>query len=177
MTFIKALALVLILWPAIAFAEDQSVVATKIEQILAQAGAPEPLTIVFPEGRSFELSSMEVFNVTAARETVWVRIRCHLRRKCHEVIATLRFTNAEDAQSAQTVLAGSTRTQSKRGPLTVHAGTPVILLLENEKMRLRLSAVALNSGSVGERIRVRDRETRKIHCGVISAPGVVREQL
>ena len=77
----------------------------------------------------------------------------------------------------QEILRRAKPVRSPRSPRVIQAGTRVVLSLSNERMMLRMKVDALGSGGVGERIRVRDRESHKIYIAVVSGPGEVKGEL
>jgi Chaperone for flagella basal body P-ring formation len=80
-------------------------------------------------------------------------------------VAIIADRSADESSAA--VLHSPVSSQSI--PATVHAGSRVRLWMSSPLARLELSAVALENGSVGETIRVRATQGRKVLSGTVRA--------
>ena len=99
-----------------------------------------------------------------------IHLRCKPRSACGDFFVFVRFATAREALAALGALQNADQSKSVPLPKVIRAGTQVSLLLQGHKMILRLVVKALNSGAIGESIRVRDEETRRIYLAVVSGP-------
>jgi len=174
MTLVKTFLISLVLWPALAFATLEE--AQWIEAGLRSMGAPPAQSIHVPLRHLASDSVLEPVNATIAGRVMWVRLQCRKRSQCGDLIATIHYDRPEEAQAAYQALAKSQK-KAMRTSILLRAGRHLMLTLAGKRMTLRMNAVALESGGLGDRIHVRERDTRQIYSGVITSPGEVRGEL
>jgi hypothetical protein len=123
-------------------------------------------------------------HVVSARQgftpgTYLLRFDCASRRDCLPFHAVLRMQGAE----AVLLRAGGQRapkppTVERGRPIPsaalAHRGDEVELIEEFPGMRLRASVVCLDSGALGDRIRVENRSTHRIVVARVAGPEVVK---
>jgi len=113
-----------------------------------------------------------------------LRINCFSRRDCLPFHVVLRSTNANLQDDLAARLTASTpgpnqasRLSAKGGPLGpafAHNGDHVLLVEERSGMRLQVTAECLESGGLGDEIRVRNLATRRILSATVAGKGLVR---
>ncbi len=87
------------------------------------------------------------------------------------------LVNKEEAvgkQAARSIRAGSTLTAAMvEYPPVVERGNPVLILAENESLRITTRGEALEDGHTGEIIRVRNLQSGKEFSSIVTGPGWV----
>lgn len=85
---------------------------------------------------------------------------------------------AQDAVLRRAVQLGTVLTPQMLEPRRlVQRGQQVLILVENAQVAVRAEGEALEHGSLGERVRVRNSRSSRIVEGVVAAPGVIRVEL
>lgn len=62
-------------------------------------------------------------------------------------------------------------------PARIRAGSPVTLLLEGERIHIRLQAVCVQGGATGDRVRVTSRDRKQTYVAEIVTPTLLRGSL
>lgn len=125
---------------------------------------------------------LRVVSIKAAGEGVWfLRLDCDSRRDCLPFYVLLRWSaidaailaraGVESDAGQQTVVAASDRRPS--APLQ-RSGDRVDMIEELSGMHLRTHAVCLQSGSLGDRIRVRNLSTHRVVLATVAGGQLVR---
>lgn len=82
---------------------------------------------------------------------------------------------AQDSVLRRAVQLGTVLTPQMLEPRRlVQRGQQVLILVENAQVAVRAEGEALENGSMGERVRVRNSRSSRIIEGVVVAPGVIR---
>lgn len=140
---------------------------------------PAALTAAIPSPQ-LELVSMR----SASPELVQIELRCHTSGKCLPFFALIEvppgtgpsFIADAEKRKAPEARAGSAWTVARaeadrmEAPDQIRAGSQITLLLEDAQMRIRIPAVALDSGAPGRDVRVCTPDHRNtFHARVVSS--------
>jgi hypothetical protein len=169
-----ALLVITLWWPVLISAEMSQSAETAVQEFLAAAGAPRALAIHVPRLKLGSSAQLVLGPATVMNTNVAVRLRCRARKECGEMIATIQYGSEKEAKEAAARLTKTSATGAKLMPMLIRAGTRVELILADRRMTLRLRVEALSSGGCGQRIRVRDRQSKRIYAAVITGPAEVR---
>ena len=121
-------------------------------------------------------------HVVSARQgfgagTWLLRLDCDSRREClpfHAVLRTAQFDQPPSRLHQPAGFRGSPETRGvSRTPL-VRSGNAVELVEQLPGVRLRVHVVCLQSGGLGDRIRVENRETHRVISATVAGRDLVR---
>ena len=137
--------------------------------------------------RSLSLPAGAELHVTAVRPGYspgsWrLRIDCSSRRDClpfhavlHSPTASLRSDSAAGLAAPMASQPGrSTGKPKQLQPPLTHSGDHVLLVEERSGMRLQVTVVCLQSGGLGDEIRVQNPATRRILLATVAGKNLVR---
>jgi hypothetical protein len=165
--------LILLLLPTCVFADTGWNAA--VLRLLNVAGALPPVTLSVPQpGHAANKILISGSNLLGSK--LLVRLRCDPVFSCREFYATLTYANTEEAMRAHNQLQDSFHRRTEKNRTVIRAGDRVSLLLEVGRVRLRLPVEVLNSGAIGESVRVRDRQSQKVLQAVAMHAGEVNAQ-
>ncbi len=99
-----------------------------------------------------------------------VRLDCRWRRDCLPFDALL---HSPEANLVTPGASSGARPSSRAAPLA-HSGDHVELLAELSGVRLRATAVCLESGALGDRIRVRNLSTHRVLVATVAGEKLLR---
>lgn len=134
-----------------------------------------PASLSLPPGTDLQVTAVRP---AAAAGTRWVRLECAVRKDCLPFQVMLHALEV-DATSLRGPLrrdpglAAGVNQLSR--PLT-HSGDRVSLIEERPGMRLKVAAVCLQSGALGDSIRVRNLATHQVLLATITARDEVHVQ-
>lgn len=107
-----------------------------------------------------------------------VRLECELRQECvpfFVVVGRSAGVSADRAMSQGSVpyrAVGAGRNSS-----VVFSGAPATLLLEDERVHIRIPVICLENGALGQTIRVRGKENRLIYSAQVLSGALVKGKL
>lgn len=147
----------------------------RIERNLELLGSPPSL----PSGSALHLVSAKAGFTS---DTWLLRLDCSLRRDCLPFYAVLRTTeigagNPPGGKSISLGLAVASQPHSRPGPPVApvaRSGDQVSLVEELSGMRLQVKAVCLQSGGLGDRIRVQNLATHRVLLATVAGKNLVR---
>ncbi len=146
----------------------------QIQRNLQLLGAPPSL----PAGASLHLVSVRK-GFTAG--TWLLRLDCSSRRDClpfHAVLSTPAGGAASQAgewtSAVQALAPESPRRSGPSAVLLAHSGERVSLVEELAGMRLQVKVVCLQSGGLGDRIRVQNPATHRVLLATVAGKDLVR---
>ena len=132
-----------------------------------------------PEGAAIHVvSARSVF----APGSWLLRLDCQRRRDCLPFDAVLRLSQSavrlvqSDSATGKLTPPHPPRLQTQKVTPLARQGSQVELVEEAAGLRMRTRAVCLDSGALGERIRVENRATHRIVMAIVAAPDVVKVQ-
>jgi Chaperone for flagella basal body P-ring formation len=133
---------------------------------------------------SLSLPSDADLHVTSVRAGYppgsWLlRVECASRRDCLPFHVVLRTTRAGLRESSGT---GLPATESRNGlpsqpqlkSLVARSGDHVLLVEERSGLRLKVAVVCLQSGGLGDQIRVRNLATQRVVVATVARKNLVR---
>ena len=116
-----------------------------------------------------------------------LRIVCRVPAACLPFFATAVWPDSVEPVSPPSgqSLAGRTTPVStepkiptqESSPQRLRAGAPVVLMLEGERIHIRLQAISLQAGDPGENVRVSTRDRRQTYVAQIVSPTLLRGSL
>ena len=104
------------------------------------------------------------------------RMECVNGNECLPFIVDIRVGVETGAQFAAVAASPSATPQGSRA-LVVHSGAPVILMLDDEHVHIRLPAICLQGGAPGQLIRVTSTDHRLIYQAQVVDATVVKGRL
>jgi len=146
----------------------------QIEADLRLLGSPS-----LPSGSTLHLVSAKAGFAPGS----WLlRLDCSSRRDCLPFYAVLgpgdaNVANPQDGKRSWAGLRGTLRPPGRPGPQTApvaRSGDRVSLVEELSGMRLQVRAVCLQSGGLGDRIRVQNLATHRVLLATIAGKDLVR---
>ncbi len=122
-----------------------------------------------------------------------LRIVCRVPAACLPFFATAVWPDSAEPvspPSGESLAAGRTTPASTEpastepktpaqdaSPHKLRAGAPVVLMLEGERIHIRLQAISLQGGEPGDHIRVSTRDRRQTYVAEILTPTLLRGSL
>lgn len=123
-------------------------------------------------------SSLDVWTIErAVNGRSLAKIRCHDRAACIPFYVAVRWANAKQQALALEVVKPERPPAAQKRvvePLVIHAGEPATLLISGDQMQLQMQVQCLDSGRAGSKIRVRNKDTKKIYRAEVIGPNSVR---
>ena len=105
-----------------------------------------------------------------------LRIVCRVPAACLPFFANAVWPENEDIASRQpSIQAAAAPGESSTGRL--RAGASVTLLLEGQRVHIRMQAVCLQGGATGDKIRVATRDRKQMYVAEIVTPTLLRGSL
>jgi hypothetical protein len=149
----------------------------QIESNLRLLGSPPSL----PSGSTLRLVSAKAGFTPGS----WLlRLDCSSRRDCLPFYAVLgpgdadaNVANPQDSKRSWPGLTGALKPPARAGPRTApvaRSGDRVSLVEELSGMRLQVKVVCLQSGGLGDRIRVQNLATHRVLLATIAGKDLVR---
>jgi len=105
-----------------------------------------------------------------APDTWLLRLDCRSPRDCLPFDVMLHASEAKGLAWGP----GPAAKSSSSGPVLAHSGDRVELVAELAGVRLRVPAVCLQSGGLGDRIRVRNLATHRVLEATVAGPKLLR---
>lgn len=105
------------------------------------------------------------------------RVECESSDQCLPFFVTLNTGSGSAAQSAAVAQTYLPVQASSPKHFAVRSGTPATLLLDGDRVHIRLSVVCLESGAPGQTIRVTDREHKMVFHAQVVDGGLLRGRL
>ena len=137
----------------------------------------DQLRLLGPSASLPEGAAMRVISARPgfAPGTWLLRLDCEARRDCLPFHAILQLPADEDRHLREQggVVPVVMKKRPRAQPLA-RRGDDVVLVEQMSGMRLRMKVVCLESGAVGEQIRVRNRATRRVLLATVAGPGLVQ---
>jgi hypothetical protein len=113
------------------------------------------------------------------------QLRCRDRHACHSFLVQAHASPPEAFawqdrlqhmnSSGLSHSAGAAANKSHvRAPLLAKAGETAILTMQSGSIRIRLQVVCLQRGALGQIIRARDMQSKKVYRGEVVSPRALR---
>jgi len=109
------------------------------------------------------------------------RLECESSDQCLPFFASLNMSRESAVEAAASVApsnapaVGSQAYVAKH--LVVRSGTPALLLLDGDKVHIRLSVICLESGALGQTIRVTDHDRKVVFRAQVVDGGLLKGRL
>jgi len=153
--------------PASAFSESE------LRQAIAMWGAPDPLRISYPViPLAPNASSLRVRHLILTGNALWLELGCRSTTECLPFYALATYETRESANAAMSALTTLERKKSLRGPNLIRVGARVQVSWLGSAIELQLDGRALQTGRLGERIRVMD-ERRRVFRAIVRSSRLV----
>ncbi len=175
---------VLTLIALVSFARSQTSVARdvisarRVADVMVSAGIPVnpgqiDLLGVVSTGESASLQVVSVTDRTAG--SVKVKLRCRNNQECLPFYVLVHGIEIPKASAAKTDVASELKTTAP--PDIIHGGDRATLILESGDARLSLPVICLQSGTLGQTIRVASPDRREYFDAEVVAKGTVKGSL
>lgn len=108
------------------------------------------------------------------------RMECANDQECLPFFVHIQVGQGSEAQLAaisKAVSALQPATAPGAGPVVVHSGSAVTLMLDGDHVHIRIPAVCLQSGTPGQVIRVSDANRRLIYSALVVDASAVKGRL
>ncbi|HEX3892167.1 MAG TPA: hypothetical protein VHW46_06310 [Terracidiphilus sp.] len=106
-----------------------------------------------------------------SNQRMMARLECESSDQCLPFVVSLKLTPRPDVDpvaNTQAELPAGLPAVSGARRFAVHIGTPATLLLDGERVHIRLAVICLESGAPGQTIRVSDRDHKTVfHAQVV----------
>ena len=143
-------------------ADPQLVVNSKLQALQVNT----PLSITVPDSINLPgIAQLLTRNCRVQGAAVWVELRCQ-HYHCRPFFVELSYATAAEAKLAAQLLAKDLPSETERRPVILHAGRSTSLVLLRRGVKITLPVRALQSGSIGQVVRVRDSD-KKIYLAVV----------
>ncbi len=180
---------VLLLIPALGRAQVQGMsrhLLTQRDILQTLSGSDveaKPLRISMPVGIS---SSIPQPPLRVSQPTlvgccsVRLRLACESSATCLSFYASLEFAEAQPASALCERLLLTRRVASQKvaiSPPPLHAGQHITLILTNGQMQITLPAILVDSGSIGDEVRVASLDHKSLYRARVAADGILKGSL
>lgn len=187
-TFISTwIALIAMALPAVAATGREAITPEQIAAAINRAGVTVSakqvtlLTEVLARTNSpvLRVQSMEPLSDHRMK----VRLNCPNVAECVPFYVTIRTSDEGPAQPSSFAPvklqppARLTPSETEAGPLVLRSGSSATLLLEGDHMSIQLPVVCLESGAIGQTIRVASRDRRQTYTARVFDGGTLRGKL
>jgi hypothetical protein len=143
--------------------------------------APEQVTLLADVVATSTAPRLTVRSIEPwGNQRMTARIECESSDQCLPFFVSLNTGPGASAQSAavaQTYLPVQASSGSSQKHFAVRSGTPATLLLDGDRVHVRLSVVCLESGTPGQTIRVTDREHKMVFHAQVVDGGLLKGRL
>jgi hypothetical protein len=178
--------------PAAAEAGGSSpITAGQVAAAITRAGieiAPDQVTLLSNVVAATATPALKVESMQRwGQQRMSVRLGCEQEGECLPFYVAVHPSPGETAPGAysergQTAqLEGASvspsRPNESTGLFTVKAGSPVVLTLDGDHMHIQLVAICIDSGSIGQTIRVASRDHREVYAAQVVDATHVRGRL
>jgi hypothetical protein len=143
--------------------------------------APEQVTLLADVVATTSAPRLTVRSIEPwGNQRMTARIECESSDQCLPFFVSLNTGSGASAQPvavAQTYLTSQSPSGSSPRHFAVKSGTPATLLLDGDRVHIRLSVVCLESGAPGQTIRVTDREHKMVFHAQVVDGGLLKGRL
>jgi len=108
------------------------------------------------------------------------RMECVVDQECLPFFVHIQVGqggNAQIAAISRVVTSSGATGQPGAGPVVVHSGSRVVLMLDGDHVHIRIPAICLQSGTAGQVIRVSDTNRRLIYSAQVVDASAVKGRL
>lgn len=103
-----------------------------------------------------------------------LRITCRNAGECLPFYATVLMSDRLEAVAALTRLRPEASSPAAQRALGVTVGAHILLQLDDERMHIRIPAIAIDAGKPGSEIRVASLDRKHTYHGVVADPSTVK---
>jgi len=170
--------------PALAAPAHYPISTEQIAAAMERTGmqvAPDQVTLLAEISASTTDPRLTVRAVESwGNHRVKARIECESSDQCLPFYVSLNMAPDAAAQAAaavaQTYLPKASAASSAKH-FVVRSGNPATLLLDGERVHIRLSVICLESGALGQTIRVTDRDRKTVFRAQVVDDGLLKGRL
>lgn len=168
--------------PALAAAGRYPISTAQIAAAVSSLGmqvAPQQVTLLSDVVSNSDSPRLTVRSIEPwGNRGMMARLACESSDQCLPFLVSLKMAPGADthaamaaAQASLPILASSPK------HFAVRSGTPATLLLDSERVHIRLSVICLESGVLGQTIRVTDRDRRTVFRAQVVDGGLLKGRL
>lgn len=108
-----------------------------------------------------------------------VRLGCANPEECLPFFVAVRGNDTNTAVSADSDRSSNALARAKQDPksFVVRSGTPVTLLIDSDRVHIKLSVVCLENGAPGQTIRVASKDHKQTYMAEVVDGSLVRGRL
>lgn len=127
---------------------------------------------------ALDVLSVEPFGDRAQGRTL-VKLVCHEPRMCLPFYAVVSAAGVSGPGSAQTVGSPSAPLMALKpdAAIVIHAGARAMLIMDDERMHIRMVVVALENGVAGRTIRVASPDHKQFYQAQVIGANLLRRTL
>lgn len=156
-------------------------VATALSRFGTQI-APEQVTMLADVVASTNAPRLTVRSIESwGNGRMTARLECESSDQCLPFFVSLNMNPDSAAQAvaavAQSASPATGSSASSPKHLIVRSGTPATLLLDSERVHIRISVICLESGALGQTIRVTDRDRKMVFRAQVVDDGLLKGRL
>lgn len=141
---------------------------------------PEQVTLLSDVVSSTPAPQLRIQTVERTNnEQLMVRVACETPEQCLPFMVTLH-ANLETAAHLQGLYAStspSRMTAAAPGQVVIRNGAQAVLLLDGKHVHIKIPVITLENGSIGQRIRVAEKDSRLTYMAVVVNSGVLQGRL
>ena len=143
--------------------------------------APEQVTLLADVSATTSAPTLTVRSIEPwSNHRMTARIECENSEQCLPFFVSLGMEPDAASQAGAAVAHANlpkTSTVSSSRKFAVLSGTPATLLLDGERVHIKLSVVCLESGVRGQTIRVTDRDRKMVFHAQVVESGLLKGSL
>jgi hypothetical protein len=154
---------------------DEMVVSAMKERALPVEGVQVRIAAPITASVANPMLEIETLRQVDAH-SVQMRLSCRNRPECLTFFVSATWASVPTAVSlAPKIALPETRLGTEpAGSATLRAGSPAVLVIEDEKVHIRMRVVCLQAGGAGDTVRVTTPDHRQAYAAEIVGPSVLR---
>jgi hypothetical protein len=170
-------------FPAAAAAARTSITADQVTAALNGAGmqvSAQQITmltdvVATTSAPLLKVESMEPWG----SHRMMVRMNCAQTEECLPFFVAVRFNQGDDVRpvSADSSPSANARVKPGSASFTVKSGAPATLMLDGERVHIKISVICLENGSTGQTIRVSSKDHRLTYTAEVVDGGLLKGRL
>ena len=159
--------------PAAAASASHTISIEQISSAISDAGmpiSPEEITLLSQVRATTDAPRLKVRSIqNGSDHAAIVRIECENPGECLPFFVKTRLSQNAGSATAPPILSPSlaVATRNASRAIVVRAGTQAVLLLEGDRVHIRITVVCIDNGTSGEKIRVRSIDNRQLYVAEV----------
>ena len=159
----------------------------KADQVAASANkmgleiSPGQVTMLTDVVTTTTTPSLKVRSIERQdKQGMLVRMECESRDQCLPFIVSIRADSANDMPvipSSRSLAVLGTPSRSVSPQPVIRTGSPVTLLLDSDRVHIRIPVVCLENGATGQTIRVKSKDHHLIYTAQVIDGTLVKGKL